>query len=156
MNFVIASNSESRAPGKRLEHPQAVPRSVYPSNGEDRWIDMNEIDPKLACRGSFSRPWESRDSLVRRRPGPFGRPRPTLELDIRDETGSSVPQGELGEIWVRGEQVSGTYVGRITRRRQGWFPPNDPGGADCDANPYVQGRRRREARCLAAVTQDMP
>lgn len=54
--------------------------------------------------------------MVRRRPGAGGRSLPTLELDIRDETGIPVPQGEPGENWVRGEQASGEYVGLRTPR----------------------------------------
>lgn len=82
----------------------------------------------------------SGDSWVRRRLESVGRPLPTLELDIRDETGVSVPQGEPGEIWVRGEQVSGEYVGRLTRREDGWFPTNDAGWMDAGGFLYVQGR----------------
>lgn len=82
----------------------------------------------------------SGDSLVRRRLESVGRPLPTLELDIRDETGVPVPQGEPGEIWVRGEQVSGEYVGTTTRREDGWFPTNNAGWIDEDGFLYVQGR----------------
>ncbi len=84
--------------------------------------------------------FSSGDSLVRRRLESVGRPLPTLELDIRDETGNPVPQGEPGEIWVRGEQVSGEYVGRRTLRDDGWFPTNDAGWMDQDGFLYVQGR----------------
>src|SRR5580658_10159080 len=41
---------------------------------------------------------------VRRRLTSVGRPLPTIELEIRDANGRPVPQGEKGEIHVRGEQ----------------------------------------------------
>ncbi|MGE0665846.1 MAG: class I adenylate-forming enzyme family protein [Sphingomonadales bacterium] len=82
----------------------------------------------------------SADPGVRRRLESVGRPLPALELDIRDEAGSPVRQGEPGEIWVRGEQVSGEYVGKRTVRDDGWFPTNDAGWMDTDGFLYVQGR----------------
>ena len=41
-------------------------------------------------------------------------PLPTVEIEVRGEDGGVLPPGERGEIWVRGEQVSGEYVGRST------------------------------------------
>jgi acyl-CoA synthetase (AMP-forming)/AMP-acid ligase II len=82
----------------------------------------------------------SEDAAVRRRLESVGRPLPTLELEIRDEAGEPVQQGEQGEIWVRGEQVSGEYVGKRAVRDDGWFPTNDAGWMDADGFLYVQGR----------------
>lgn len=78
--------------------------------------------------------------MVRRRLESVGRPLPTLELDIHDETGNPVPQGEPGEIWVRSGQVSGAYVGTLTRLEDGWFPANDAGWLDADGFLHVQAR----------------
>lgn len=36
----------------------------------------------------------------------------TSTISIRDPEGQPVPTGEVGEVWVRGEQVSGEYQGR--------------------------------------------
>ena len=82
----------------------------------------------------------STDPKVRARLGSVGRPLPTLELDIRDDEGNPVPVGSSGEIWVRGDQVSGEYLGKRALRPDGWFPTNDGGHFDDDGFLYVEGR----------------
>ncbi len=83
----------------------------------------------------------SDDPAVRRRLGSVGQPLPTLEVSIRDEEGAEVPVGTSGEIWVRGEQVSGEYLGRDSRvTADGWFPTNDGGSVDDAGYLYVEGR----------------
>jgi acyl-CoA synthetase (AMP-forming)/AMP-acid ligase II len=72
----------------------------------------------------------SDDPAVRARLGSVGQPLPTIELEIRS-----------GEIWVRGEQVSGEYLGiGATVRDDGWFPTNDGGRVDEGGYLYVDGR----------------
>jgi acyl-CoA synthetase (AMP-forming)/AMP-acid ligase II len=72
----------------------------------------------------------SDDPAVRRRLGSVGRPLPGLEVDIRD-----------GEIWVRGDQVSGEYLGvGSVRDADGWFPTKDGGWIDDGGYLYVEGR----------------
>jgi acyl-CoA synthetase (AMP-forming)/AMP-acid ligase II len=56
----------------------------------------------------------SGDPAVRRRLASVGRPLPGVEVEVRDEDGKPVPPGAPGEIHVRGEQVSGEYVGRAS------------------------------------------
>ena len=51
-----------------------------------------------------------------------------------------MPPGEKGEIWVRGEQVAGEYVGRSVLTEDGWFPTRDAGWFDADGFLYVDGR----------------
>ena len=83
----------------------------------------------------------SDDPDARRRLGSVGRPLPTLEVSIRDEVGAEVPVATAGEIWVRGEQVSGEYQGRESRlTADGWLPTNDGGSIDEDGYLYVEGR----------------
>lgn len=82
----------------------------------------------------------SDDPAVRRRLGSVGRPSEAVEISIRDEDGAEVPVGTTGEIWVRGEQVSGEYVGRQQHRDEGWFHTNDGGSFDADGFLYVEGR----------------
>lgn len=83
----------------------------------------------------------SDDPAVRARLGSAGQPLPAIEVDIRDEEGNPVAAGTSGEIWVRGEQVSGEYLGRNSRvTPDGWFPTNDGGSLDGDGYLYVEGR----------------
>jgi len=83
----------------------------------------------------------SDDPDVRARLSSAGRPLPSLEISIRDDEGQVVPTGETGEIWVRGEQVSGEYLGRDSRLTpDGWLPTNDGGFLDAEGFLYVEGR----------------
>ena len=83
----------------------------------------------------------SSDEEVRKRISSVGKPLPSIEVSIRDENGSELPQGEPGEIWVRGEQVSGEYKGvELTLTEDGWFPTNDGGWLDGEGYLFVTGR----------------
>ncbi len=80
------------------------------------------------------------DPASRRRLGSVGRPLPTVELEIRDADGNLLSPGERGEIYVRGEQVAGEYLGRSVLTDDGWFPTNDTGYVDEDGFLYLDGR----------------
>jgi len=83
----------------------------------------------------------SADPAVRGRLGSVGRPLPTVEVEIRDAHGQALGPGVPGEIWVRGEQVSGEYLGvGSTRTAEGWFPTMDGGWIDDAGYLYVEGR----------------
>jgi len=82
----------------------------------------------------------SADPKVRRRLGSVGKPLPTLELEIRGPNGEVLPAGVSGEIYVRGEQVSGEYLSKKVIQEDGWFPTNDGGHLDEDGYLYVEGR----------------
>jgi acyl-CoA synthetase (AMP-forming)/AMP-acid ligase II len=84
--------------------------------------------------------FESSDLSVRRRLGSVGRPLPNLAVEIRAADGVVAPPMTPGEIWVRGEQVSGEYVGRSALRADGWFPTNDCGWLDNGGFLFVDGR----------------
>jgi fatty-acyl-CoA synthase len=84
--------------------------------------------------------FESDDPGVRARLGSVGRPLPMLELEIRDADGKTLPPGERGEIYVRGGQVSGEYLGRNALTVDGWFPTNDGGWLDEAGFLFVEGR----------------
>jgi fatty-acyl-CoA synthase len=77
---------------------------------------------------------------VRRRLGSVGRPLTTLEIEIRDPDGRILSAGELGEIYVRGEQVAGEYLHKKALRDDGWFPTNDAGWLDGGGYLFVEGR----------------
>jgi acyl-CoA synthetase (AMP-forming)/AMP-acid ligase II len=72
----------------------------------------------------------SDDPAVRARLGSVGRPLPSLEVEIRD-----------GEVCVRGEQVSGEYLGRgSVLDADGWYRTNDAGRLDDEGYLYIEGR----------------
>lgn len=83
----------------------------------------------------------SDDPAIRARLSSAGQPLPAIEVTIRDESGTEVDAGVSGEIWVRGEQVSGEYLGLGSRvNDDGWFPTNDGGAIDADGYLFVEGR----------------
>src|SRR5205823_6207665 len=82
----------------------------------------------------------SDDPKVRARLGSVGRPLPTLEVEIRDAEGGPVRPGEVGELYVRGEQVAGEYLGRPDVIEDGWFPTRDSGYLDEDGYLFLTGR----------------
>jgi acyl-CoA synthetase (AMP-forming)/AMP-acid ligase II len=83
----------------------------------------------------------SDDESVRRRLVSVGVPLPGIELEIRDDEGALQPTGERGEIYVRGEQVSGEYEGRgSVVDTDGWFPTRDAGFVDGEGFLFIDGR----------------
>jgi fatty-acyl-CoA synthase len=82
----------------------------------------------------------SSDPAVMARLGSVGRPLAGLELEIRGPEGEAVAPGALGEVWVRGEQISGEYLGRKAIRDDGWFPTNDSGRLDDAGYLFIEGR----------------
>ncbi len=77
----------------------------------------------------------------RRHLSSVGRLVPGVEAEVRDEHCHAVGAGVPGEIWVRGAQVSGEYVGlRASLDAEGWFPTRDRGSIDDDGYLYVDGR----------------
>ena len=77
---------------------------------------------------------------MRARLASVGRPLPSVEVTVRDAFGAPVGAGERGEIWVRGEQVSGEYLERGEGLDEGWFPTRDAGHLDEAGYLYVHGR----------------
>jgi acyl-CoA synthetase (AMP-forming)/AMP-acid ligase II len=83
----------------------------------------------------------SSDPAVKRRLVSVGRPLPGVEIEIRDDEGRAVPAGTSGEVYVRGEQVSGEYLGRASNvGTDGWFPTRDGGSIDADGYLFLEGR----------------
>jgi acyl-CoA synthetase (AMP-forming)/AMP-acid ligase II len=82
----------------------------------------------------------SRDPAIRARLGSVGKPLPTVEIEIRDDEGHPLPAGQRGEIYVRGEQVSGEYRERKALDADGWFPTRDAGWMDEEGYLFLAGR----------------
>src|SRR6185436_12430281 len=81
------------------------------------------------------------DPGVRRRLVSVGRALPSVEIQIRGEDGHPLGPGESGEIHVRGEQVSGEYLGIRSRvSADGWFPTRDAGALDAEGYLFLEGR----------------
>ena len=83
----------------------------------------------------------SDDPVVRARLGSAGLPVPGVELEVRDPFGAVVAPGATGQIWVRGEQVSGEYAGQGSAvDERGFFHTRDQGHVDADGYLHIEGR----------------
>lgn len=81
------------------------------------------------------------EAHVAKRLGSVGRPVPGIELQIRDDDGNVLGPGEAGELFVRGEQVSGRYTGiGSVLDDEGWFPTRDVALLDEDGYLFISGR----------------
>lgn len=78
--------------------------------------------------------------------GAAGKPAPGCEMSIRDDDGNRLCAGEVGEIWVRGEQVISGYVGRddlnASEWTDGWFHTGDLGRFDGEGYLYIVDRMK--------------
>ncbi len=81
------------------------------------------------------------DDAAMRRLGSVGRPVPGIEVEIRGEDGTVLGPGEPGELYVRGEQVSGKYtdIGSVLDDN-GWFPTKDVAYLDGAGYLFIGGR----------------
>ena len=70
--------------------------------------------------------------------GPMGRSSPVVLARIVDEAGNEVPDGDVGEIAVRGQTVSPGYWNRpelnVQRQGQGWHRTTDLGRREVDGS----------------------
>ena len=81
------------------------------------------------------------DTAVVKRLGSVGQPVPGIELQIRDENGTVLGPGQPGELFVRGDQVSGRYSGiGSVLDAEGWFPTRDIATLDDDGYLFIGGR----------------
>jgi acyl-CoA synthetase (AMP-forming)/AMP-acid ligase II len=81
------------------------------------------------------------DGAVARRLGSVGQPVPGVEVQIRADDGRVLGAGETGELFVRGEQVSGRYaeIGSVLDT-EGWFPTKDVAMLDESGYLFIGGR----------------
>jgi acyl-CoA synthetase (AMP-forming)/AMP-acid ligase II len=81
------------------------------------------------------------DEVIAKRLGSVGQPVPGIEVEIRGEDRSVLGPGEPGELFVRGEQVSGKYTGiGSVLDDAGWFATKDIATLDGDGYLYITGR----------------
>jgi acyl-CoA synthetase (AMP-forming)/AMP-acid ligase II len=116
--------------------------ALMPDTGFTNSYGLTETSSTIALLG----PDEHREAIasddpkIRARLTSLGKPLPTVEIEIRDEDGKVLGPNEPGEIYVRGEQVSGEYRERSALDAQGWFPTRDAGFMDEDGYLFLSGR----------------
>jgi acyl-CoA synthetase (AMP-forming)/AMP-acid ligase II len=115
---------------------------LFPDTGFVNAYGLTETSSSIAVLGpdDHRQALASDDELSRRRLSSVGRPLPGIEVEIR-EGEVPLPANDHGEIWVRGEQVSGSYAGMESPcDDQGWFPTRDAGWIDEEGYLFVEGR----------------
>ena len=89
---------------------------------------------------SFNRP------DLERKPGSIGVPVRGVEMKLVDDEGKDTPDGEVGEIAIRGENVMKGYWGREDATREaipdGWFLSGDMAKQDEDGYYFIVDRKK--------------
>ncbi|HWN32866.1 MAG TPA: long-chain fatty acid--CoA ligase [Pseudonocardia sp.] len=82
----------------------------------------------------------------RRRPGSIGTPVPGVEFRIVDDAGNDVPDGQPGEIVIRGHNVMKGYWGKPEATeaaiKDGWFHSGDVARRDEDGFYFIVDRKK--------------
>jgi fatty-acyl-CoA synthase len=83
----------------------------------------------------------SDDPLFKARLSSVGQPVPGIEIRIVDDSGATLGPDEPGEIQIRGDQVSGKYVGTDSKTdADGWLHTGDRGWLDVEGYLFCEGR----------------
>jgi acyl-CoA synthetase (AMP-forming)/AMP-acid ligase II len=83
----------------------------------------------------------SDEPLFTARLGSVGQPVPGIEFRIVDEQGNTLGPDEPGEILIKGDQVSGKYVGTDSKvDADGWLHTGDRGWLDIEGYVFCEGR----------------
>ncbi|MBA3263216.1 MAG: long-chain fatty acid--CoA ligase [Thermoleophilaceae bacterium] len=82
-----------------------------------------------------------------RKPGSIGTPIAGVEMEAWDDNGDEVPQGEVGEIVIRGHNVMSGYWNRPEAtseaiNSQGWFRTGDMARVDEDGYFFIVDRKK--------------
>ena len=87
-----------------------------------------------------------KDHLALEKIGSVGEALPQTEIRVVDETGKSLPVGQVGEIVVKGPQVMKGYLKNEAATRQaikdGWLYSGDLGRFDEDGLLYIVDRKK--------------
>lgn len=115
---------------------------LFPETGFTNAYGLTETSSTVALLGPDEHriAHASSDPVVRARLASVGKPLPTIELEIRGEDGEVLPAGQAGEIYVRGDQVSGEYREKSALDADGWFPTRDAGYLDDEGFLFLSGR----------------
>ncbi|WP_151445772.1 class I adenylate-forming enzyme family protein [Lacisediminimonas profundi] len=118
--------------------------AAFPHAGFHQCYGLTEASPLLALldEPAHRRALQDKPELLRA----AGRPLPGVDMRFLDDNGQEVPRGEIGEIVVRGPQVSKGYWNRpednASAFRDGWFHTGDVGRLDEDGYLYVLDRKK--------------
>jgi acyl-CoA synthetase (AMP-forming)/AMP-acid ligase II len=130
--------------GSRIS-PSIVARALtlFPTTDFVNAYGLTETSSTIALLG----PEDHRSAVasdapeVQARLGSAGRLIPGIEAEVRDNEGVVLTTGQVGELWLRGEQVSGEYLSISSPLDdEGWFPTRDRAYFDPDGYLFIEGR----------------
>jgi acyl-CoA synthetase (AMP-forming)/AMP-acid ligase II len=116
---------------------------LFPNANFTNAYGLTETSSTIALLGpeEHRKAAASDDPAVRRRLASAGQALPGVEIEVRDEDGKPLPPGAPGEVYVRGPQVSGEYLGRGSQLGpDGWLATRDGGFLDEEGYLFLQGR----------------
>lgn len=135
-----------RSHGARLAFGGGCPRDVWRPFEERFGVEIRECYGMTECSSVTS--YNATRTL-----GSVGRSLPWFEVDLRDEHGRTVPQGERGEIIVRARLHGAITAGYFNNPeatakavRADGFYTGDIGSRDADGNLYFHGRMTDNVR----------
>lgn len=113
-----------------------------------RWLEVTGVPLAQAYGLTETSPAVTINPLDRREfSGSIGLPVPSTELSIRDNDGNELGIGEIGEICVRGPQVTSGYWNRPDETSKAFDPDGflrtgDIGMVDADGYVYLKDRKK--------------
>jgi len=116
---------------------------LFPNTGFVNAYGLTETSSTIAVLGPVDHraALASDDAKAKARLGSVGQLLPGVEVQIRRDDDSIADPEEAGELWVRGEQVSGEYLARESPLdAEGWFPTKDRAYIDSDGYLFIEGR----------------
>ena len=135
----LISYGGARMPQPVLERALAA----FPNVGFVNAYGLTETSSTIALLGpdDHRAALAATDPKERARLGSAGKPVPGVEMQVRDDDGTVLGPDEVGELWVRGPQVSGEYVGvGSVLDADGWFPTKDRAWLDAEGYLFIEGR----------------
>lgn len=130
--------------GSRIPAPVlAKALGAFPAVGFVNAYGLTETSSTIALLGpeDHRSAVSSDDPTIRARLASAGRFVPGIEGQVRGEDGEPLERGCVGELWVRGPQVSGEYLGSgSVVDADGWFPTRDRAHLDADGYLFIEGR----------------
>ena len=116
--------------------------AALPSTGFVNAYGLTETASTIAILGpeDHRAAIASDDPVVRRRLGSAGRVVPTVEVEVRGDDGVPVGPGEVGILYLRGEQIAGEYATGSLLDEEGWFCTRDSAWLDDEGYLFIEGR----------------
>jgi acyl-CoA synthetase (AMP-forming)/AMP-acid ligase II len=115
---------------------------LFPATGFVNAYGLTETSSTIALLGPEDhRAARDGDPVARARLRSAGKLIAGIEVQVRGDDGEEMAIGEIGELWVRGDQVSGEYVGQASAADgDRWFSTRDRAWVDEQGYLFIEGR----------------